>query len=50
VRLKFREKHALSCFHSENVLPGVHVEFSFEEVEELVLAGMNVRRRLGARY
>jgi hypothetical protein len=50
VRLQSREKHAFSCFHCENVLSDVHVEFSFEYVEELVLTGMDVGRRFGARY
>jgi hypothetical protein len=30
LRLKFREKHALSCLHSENFLSHVDVEFSVE--------------------
>lgn len=44
------EKDAFPCFSVKNFLAYINVELSFENVEELVLARMNMRRRLGSGY
>jgi hypothetical protein len=50
MRLKSGEKDTFPCFSIENFLSYIHIELSFENVEELVLTRVHVRRWLGSRY
>ena len=48
VRLEFGEKDAFPRFHLESFLSYIHVELSFENVEEFVLARVHMRRRFAS--
>src|SRR5258708_1996775 len=50
VRLEFGEKDAFPCIHLESFLCYIHVELSFENVEEFVLTRVHMRRRFISGY
>jgi|SRR6516162_8732320 len=50
MRLESGEKDAVPCLAVEDFFSYIHVELSFENVEELVLTRMHMRRRLSSRY
>jgi hypothetical protein len=50
MRLEPGEKDTFPCFPIENFFSYIHIELPFENVEELVLTRMHMRRRLGSRY
>jgi hypothetical protein len=50
MRLESGEKDAFPCLPVEKFFSYVHVELSFENVEELVLTRMHMRRRFSSRY
>jgi len=50
MRLESREKDAFTSFPVEDFFSYIHIELSFENVEELVLTRMHMRRRLSSRY
>jgi hypothetical protein len=46
VRHESGKEHAFSCPYLEGFLPRIHIKLSFKNIEEFVLIGMYVRRRL----
>jgi hypothetical protein len=46
VRHESGKEHAFSCPYLEGFLAHIHIKLSFENIEEFVLIGMYVRRRL----
>jgi hypothetical protein len=50
MRLESGEKNAVPYLSVENAFSYIHIELSIENVEELVLTRMHMRRRLSSGY